>query len=54
MWCWNLIGGRALAVAWLSRPLLYRQGLHCVPLYDTLGENSVEYIIDHSERCDGP
>ena len=28
-----------------------RQALICVPLYDTLGENSVEYIIDHSERC---
>lgn len=21
----------------------------CVPLYDTLGENAVEYIINHSE-----
>lgn len=21
----------------------------CVPLYDTLGENAIEYIIDHSE-----
>ena len=24
-------------------------GLVCVPLYDTLGENAIEYIIDHSE-----
>lgn len=24
-------------------------GLECVPLYDTLGENAIEYIIDHSE-----
>ena len=26
-----------------------RQGVYCVPLYDTLGENAVEYILDHSE-----
>lgn len=26
-----------------------RLGLHCVPLYDSLGENAIEYIIDHSE-----
>ena len=26
-----------------------RMGLVCVPLYDTLGENAIEYIIDHSE-----
>ncbi|KAK9828036.1 hypothetical protein WJX81_003948 [Elliptochloris bilobata] len=26
-----------------------RQGYFCVPLYDTLGENAVEYIISHSE-----
>ena len=25
-----------------------RQGYFCVPLYDTLGENAVEYIISHS------
>lgn len=24
-------------------------GFVCVPLYDTLGENAIEYIIDHSE-----
>lgn len=23
----------------------------CVPIYDTLGENAVEYIINHSESC---
>ena len=23
----------------------------CVPLYDTLGENAVEYIVDHSEAA---
>jgi long-subunit acyl-CoA synthetase (AMP-forming) len=28
-----------------------RMGFACVPLYDTLGENAVEYIIDHSESC---
>lgn len=26
-----------------------RMGYECVPLYDTLGENAIEYIIDHSE-----
>ncbi|GLC41297.1 hypothetical protein PLESTB_001078100 [Pleodorina starrii] len=26
-----------------------RMSLHCVPLYDTLGENAIEYIINHSE-----
>ncbi|GFH27390.1 AMP-binding domain-containing protein, partial [Haematococcus lacustris] len=26
-----------------------RQSLHCVPLYDSLGENAIEYIINHSE-----
>lgn len=25
----------------------------CVPLYDTLGENAVEYIINHSEVRSG-
>lgn len=24
-------------------------GYICVPLYETLGENAIEYIIDHSE-----
>lgn len=23
--------------------------LYCVPLYDSLGENAIEYIINHSE-----
>jgi long-chain acyl-CoA synthetase len=23
----------------------------CVPLYDTLGENAVEYIVNHSEAA---
>lgn len=23
--------------------------MHCVPLYDSLGENAIEYIINHSE-----
>ena len=26
-----------------------RQGMHCVPLYDTLGANAVEFILNHSE-----
>lgn len=26
-----------------------RQGLYCVPLYDSLGENAIEYILQHSE-----
>eukprot|EP00208_Stichococcus_sp_RCC1054_P000779 CAMPEP_0206135542 /NCGR_PEP_ID=MMETSP1473-20131121/813_1 /ASSEMBLY_ACC=CAM_ASM_001109 /TAXON_ID=1461547 /ORGANISM="Stichococcus sp, Strain RCC1054" /LENGTH=674 /DNA_ID=CAMNT_0053527461 /DNA_START=39 /DNA_END=2063 /DNA_ORIENTATION=- len=26
-----------------------RQGLYCVPLYDSLGENAIEYILEHSE-----
>ncbi|KDD76920.1 AMP-binding enzyme [Helicosporidium sp. ATCC 50920] len=26
-----------------------RQGLHCVPLYDSLGDNAVEFIVRHSE-----
>lgn len=26
-----------------------RQTVYCVPLYDSLGENAVEYIINHSE-----
>ncbi|KAL6748618.1 hypothetical protein V8C86DRAFT_3146505 [Haematococcus lacustris] len=26
-----------------------RQSLHCVPLYDSLGENAIDYIINHSE-----
>ena len=36
---------------WLCCPLqaCNRQGLYCVPLYDSLGENAVEYILDHSE-----
>ena len=25
-----------------------RQGYFCVPLYDSLGENAVEFIISHS------
>ncbi len=26
-----------------------RLSLHCVPLYDSLGENAIEYIINHAE-----
>jgi hypothetical protein len=26
-----------------------RQNLYCVPLYDSLGENAIEYIIKHAE-----
>ena len=26
-----------------------RMSYQCVPLYDTLGENAVQYIINHSE-----
>ena len=26
-----------------------RQSVYCVPLYDSLGENAVEFIINHSE-----
>lgn len=26
-----------------------RMSLYCVPLYDSLGENAIEFIINHSE-----
>jgi long-chain acyl-CoA synthetase len=26
-------------------------GMHCVPLYDTLGANAVEFILNHSEAA---
>lgn len=26
-----------------------RMSYHCVPIYDTLGENAIEYIVNHSE-----
>lgn len=26
-----------------------RMAMHCVPLYDSLGENAIEFIINHSE-----
>ncbi|PNH12187.1 Long chain acyl-CoA synthetase 5 [Tetrabaena socialis] len=26
-----------------------RMSMHCVPLYDSLGENAIEYIVNHSE-----
>jgi hypothetical protein len=26
-----------------------RTSLHCVPLYDTLGEKAIEYVMTHSE-----
>ena len=26
-----------------------RMSNHCVPLYDSLGENAIEYIVDHAE-----
>lgn len=42
----------ALHVVKLHAPLLQamnRQNMCCVPLYDTLGEDAVEYIIRHSE-----
>ncbi|PNW73635.1 hypothetical protein CHLRE_13g566650v5 [Chlamydomonas reinhardtii] len=26
-----------------------RMAMHCVPLYDSLGENAIEYIVNHSE-----
>ena len=26
-----------------------RQSLYCVPLYDSLGENAVEFTLNHSE-----
>uniref|UniRef100_A0A7S0R5D9 Long-chain-fatty-acid--CoA ligase n=1 Tax=Chlamydomonas leiostraca TaxID=1034604 RepID=A0A7S0R5D9_9CHLO len=26
-----------------------RMSMHCVPLYDSLGENAIEYIINHAE-----
>lgn len=36
-----------------ARPILpqacNRQNLYCVPLYDSLGENAIEFIINHSE-----
>lgn len=33
-----------------------RMNLYCVPLYDTLGENAIEFIVKHSGTmcpCDG-
>ena len=30
---------------------VFRIGCIAVPLYDTLGENAVEYIINHAEVC---
>lgn len=26
-----------------------RQSAWCIPLYDTLGENAIEYIVNHAE-----
>ena len=36
---------------WCNRHLqaCNRQSLYCVPLYDSLGENAIEYIVEHSE-----
>lgn len=28
-----------------------RMNIYCVPLYDSLGENAIEYIVNHSESC---
>lgn len=28
-----------------------RMNLYCVPLYDTLGENAIDYIVAHSGMC---
>lgn len=28
-----------------------RQTVYCVPLYDTLGNDTVQYILDHSGGC---
>lgn len=33
----------------LSMQACNRQGFYCVPLYDSLGESAVEYIIKHAE-----
>ena len=28
-----------------------RMAMHCVPLYDSLGENAIEYIVNHRCAC---
>jgi len=33
----------------ISMQACNRMTIYCVPLYDTLGENAIEYIINHSE-----
>ncbi len=30
-----------------------RMSMQCVPLYDSLGENAIEYIVNHSEAVSG-
>eukprot|EP01025_Chloroclados_australasicus_P041652 TRINITY_DN4426_c0_g1_i1.p1 TRINITY_DN4426_c0_g1~~TRINITY_DN4426_c0_g1_i1.p1 ORF type:complete len:662 (-),score=87.70 TRINITY_DN4426_c0_g1_i1:314-2299(-) len=40
----------ANSVEWMvSMQACNRMGYVCVPLYDSLGENAVEYIVDHAE-----
>ena len=50
--CWACVHLRAplppLLLLLLSQAC-NRQSYHCAPLYDTLGENAIEYIINHSE-----
>ena len=40
---------RHYTVATLRLQACNRQSIYCVPLFDSLGENAVEYIINHSE-----
>eukprot|EP01026_Neomeris_dumetosa_P050635 TRINITY_DN44443_c0_g1_i10.p1 TRINITY_DN44443_c0_g1~~TRINITY_DN44443_c0_g1_i10.p1 ORF type:complete len:663 (-),score=91.10 TRINITY_DN44443_c0_g1_i10:340-2328(-) len=40
----------ANSVEWMiAMQACNRMGYVCVPLYDSLGENAIEYIVDHSE-----
>lgn len=43
---WGLIQRSGLAPAQYS---IYVEGLVCVPIYDTFGDEAVRYIIEHSE-----
>ena len=35
--------------SWLPDQACNRQSVYCVPLYDSLGEGAVEFILNHSE-----
>ena len=46
-WCCRHIGLDILTL--LPLQACNRMSLYCVPLYDSLGENAIEFIINHSE-----